>query len=136
MCGVCMVKAKASHRSVGVQQKLKLAFSKVPAPVVKLDLGIDWPLTFQVHSTEPGAVLPPACWGKKPLRYHMHLQTAKKLNMWVCDFSFGVYVCNHYSGWLCMAKGKPSHKSVGVQQKMKLELSKSTSPSGQVRLGY
>ena len=123
-----MVKAKASHRSVGVQQKLKLALSKVPAPVVKLDLGIDWPVTFQVNLTELGAVLPPACWGKKPLRYHMHLQTAKKLNIWVCDFSFGAYVCNNYSGCLCMVKGKPSHRSVGAQQKLKLASSKVPAP--------
>ena len=32
-----MVKGKPSHRSVGVKQKLKLQFSKVPAPVVNLD---------------------------------------------------------------------------------------------------
>ena len=32
-----MAKGKPSHRSVGVQQKMKLELSKVPAPVVKLD---------------------------------------------------------------------------------------------------
>ena len=33
----CMVKAMHRSRSVGVKQKLKLQFSKVPAPVVNLD---------------------------------------------------------------------------------------------------
>ena len=32
-----MVNGKPSHRSVGVQQKLKFELPKVPTPVVKLD---------------------------------------------------------------------------------------------------
>ena len=32
-----MAKGKPSHKSVGVQQKLKLELSKIPAPVVKLE---------------------------------------------------------------------------------------------------
>ena len=67
-----MVNGNTSHRSVGGQQTLKVNLSKVPPPMVKLDWGIDWPVSFQSNLTEPGAVLAPACWGNQPLRYHMH----------------------------------------------------------------
>ena len=70
-------------------------------------------------------MLAAACWGNKPLSYHMHYQKkAKKLKFGSVTFSFGVYVYTHYYGWFCMVKGKTSHRSVGGQQKLKLDLSK------------
>ena len=52
-----MVKGMHRSRSVGVKQKLKLQFSKVPAPVVNLDYGIDWPVRSQINLTELGGSL-------------------------------------------------------------------------------
>ena len=67
-----MVKGMHRSRSVGVKQKLKLQFSKVPAPVVNLDQGIDWPVSFLIKLTEVGASLGPIWMAECPLRYHMH----------------------------------------------------------------
>ena len=63
-----MVKGMARSRSVGVKQKLKLELSKVQAPVVNLDKGIDWPVTFLINLTElwGGAVLAPMLMAECP----------------------------------------------------------------------
>ena len=73
-----MVKGKPRHRSVGVQQQLKLAFSKVPAPVVKLDLGIDWPVSFQSNLTEPGGKVGTSLLGQHTLRLAHALPTTPR----------------------------------------------------------
>ena len=71
-----MIKGMQRSRSVGVNQKLKLKWSKVPAPVVRLDLGIDWPVSFLTNLTEAGAHLGHSLMAACPLRYHMHYRTS------------------------------------------------------------
>ena len=71
----------------------------------------------------------PACWGNTHLSYHMHYQTkAKNLKFGSVTFSLGVYAYTHYYGCVCMAKGKPSHRSLGVKHKVELELPKVPAP--------
>ena len=53
----CMFKDRQTSRSVYANLKLKLEVSKVPAPVVKLDYGIDWPVSSQINLTELGGRL-------------------------------------------------------------------------------
>ena len=50
----CMFKDRQTSRSVYASLKLKLEVSKVPATVVKLDYGIDWPVSSQINLTELG----------------------------------------------------------------------------------
>ena len=75
-------------------------------------------------------MLAAACWGNKPLSYHMHYQQHQEIEIWVCGvFSFGVHVYTHtIVGVFCLAKGKPSHRSLGVKHKVELELPKVPAP--------
>ena len=57
-------------------QKQVLEWSKVPAPVVRLDLGIDWPVSFLTNLTEAGAHLGQSLMAACPFRYHMHYRTS------------------------------------------------------------
>ena len=59
---------------------------------------------------------------------HALPKKAKKLKFGSVTFSFGVYVYTHYYGWFCMVKGKASPRSVGGQEKLKLDLSKVPPP--------
>ena len=52
--GFCMVKTRQRSRCEGTFKKLLVDLLECPAPVVKLDLGIDWPVSSQSNLTEPG----------------------------------------------------------------------------------
>ena len=67
--------------------------------------------------------------GRMPFKLPHALQKkAKKLNFGSVTFCVVVYDDTHYYGWFCMVKGMPRSRSVGVQQKLKLELSKVPAP--------
>ena len=63
-----MFKDRQTSRSVYANLKLKLEVSKVPAPVVKLDSGIDWPVSSQINLTEAGGSILGTSWWQVGLK--------------------------------------------------------------------
>ena len=59
---------------------------------------------------------------------HALQKKAKKLKIGSVTFCVVVYDYTHFYGWFCMVKGMARSRSVGVKQKLKLELSKVPAP--------
>ena len=78
--------------------------------------------------TEPGGSVGTSLLGQPAFEVPPALAKTKKLKFGSVTFSVGVYVYTHYYGWFCVAKGKTSPRSVGGQEKLKLDLSKVTPP--------
>ena len=80
-------------------------------------------------------MLPPACWGQPAFEVPHALANNQEIEIWVCDFSFGVYVYTHYYGAV-YAQGQGKPQVCGWPTEIEIGIVKSTTPSGQVRLGY
>ena len=78
--------------------------------------------------TELGGNVGTSLLGQPTFEVPHALANTKKLKFGSVTFSFGVYVYTHYYGWFCMVKGKTSPRSVGGQEKLKLDLSKVPPP--------
>ena len=59
---------------------------------------------------------------------HALQKKARGLTFGSVTFCVVVYDYTHYYGWFCMVKGKTSPRSVGDQEKLKLDLSKVPPP--------
>ena len=66
-----------------------LNWPKAPAPVVKLDQEIDWPVSCQINLTEPGwSALAPCLMAECPFEVPHALDDSQEFEIWVCDFVF------------------------------------------------
>ena len=70
----CMFKGRQTSRSVSANLKLKLEVSKVPAPVVKLDYGFEWPVSSQIKLTEVGVPILAKFWWQNAFKVPQALQ--------------------------------------------------------------
>ena len=57
-----MVQGMQTSRSVGLHPETVIGVAKSHTPMVNLDYGIDWPVTFQINLTELGGPILASWW--------------------------------------------------------------------------